>query len=840
MGLNQLGMGITFVAADLASGVIRQVAGSFLNLGNTATSISDTIAKKLGTSSKVIVGSLKGIAVGAALAIGGLVGLKASLSFADPAGKFEMALAGIKAISGATEEQLGQLERAAIDAGIATQFSPREAAEGLQILAQAGFDTKKSIDSLNPVLDLAAASLGQLGLEQAGGLAVASMKIFPKFAEDAGGAMDLLVRATSRSNLQFRDLPIALGNSARGVKVFNASLEDTLIALGEVRNVIPTIELGATSVATSMERLAMPRTQKMLKKLGVEVRTLDQKNFRPFLDVMTDVSKTFAAMGGQAERAEHLLKIFGRRGVAGLVPMLDALTLAAKKAGGGVADYDAGLRMLRESMRNTRISAESFRETLLDTFEGQKILLRGTLDTIAIAIGKPFTKVLKPIVAAVVQTLNVMLRMFLALPEPIKKFAAGFFVFASIALLVTGLAIAIKFLIPLIIAVGTTFAATLWPVLAIMAAVVAVAALVYAAWKTNFGGIRDIVLPIFEKISLAARSLFALFSSGEISGALAEDLGKAENQGVLGFVDGISRAIKVIEVLWEGMVEVLTEVWTDLSKEFAPVFEELAGAASEFGALFMEVLTPLAEALGLSAPGKDALGWIKWIGKAIFKYMLEPIKLMLKGLAMLVRSFVFIWRIVIAIARGFVAVLDSLGVLEHVLGPFVLLVKDLWDISSKIPGTWDEIGKAIDRVVEKIRGSMIARAALSVLTGGMSDAAFAVGDLRTASFRAGGGGAAGMAGVGSSSITASTGVVSQGTTAATIPTSTPIVSGGVSGADMRALVESNARLVETISSRPIVVQGEVVLDGEVVGEMQAQQDRDSMARGGGLSTVFGG
>ena len=52
-----------------------------------------------------------------------------------------------------------QLHDAAIDAGIATQFSPTEATVGLKELAQAGFNAQESMKLLIPVLDLAGGSL---------------------------------------------------------------------------------------------------------------------------------------------------------------------------------------------------------------------------------------------------------------------------------------------------------------------------------------------------------------------------------------------------------------------------------------------------------------------------------------------------------------------------------------------------------------------------------------------------------------------------------------------------------------------------------------------------------
>ncbi len=77
-----------------------------------------------------------------------------AFALANAAGRFEQSIAAVGAISGASVVELGQLRDAAIDAGIATQFSPTEAVLGLRELAQAGFNATESMGLLTPVLDL--------------------------------------------------------------------------------------------------------------------------------------------------------------------------------------------------------------------------------------------------------------------------------------------------------------------------------------------------------------------------------------------------------------------------------------------------------------------------------------------------------------------------------------------------------------------------------------------------------------------------------------------------------------------------------------------------------------
>jgi len=167
MSLNNLGLGFVFSARDLASGTIANLERSFMSL-----------AKRVGLGTESITSSFRALGVGLSIFTAGAVGIAGAFALANAAGDFESAVAAVAAVSGATAEELDQLRDAAIDAGVATQFSPTEATVGLQELSQAGFTAQESMRLLIPVLDLAAGSLGELSPQEAAGVASQAMKAF--------------------------------------------------------------------------------------------------------------------------------------------------------------------------------------------------------------------------------------------------------------------------------------------------------------------------------------------------------------------------------------------------------------------------------------------------------------------------------------------------------------------------------------------------------------------------------------------------------------------------------------------------------------------------------------
>src|SRR5690606_25523043 len=172
------------------------------------------------------------LGIGLAVFTAGAAAVAGALSLANAAGRFEQGLAAVGAVTRATTRELGMLRDAAIRAGIETQFSPDEAVAGLQSLATAGQTAEQATRTLIPVLDLAAGSLGQLGVAQAAEAVVGTLNAYGFAAEEASGVTDKLLRITQLTNFQTRDFEAGLSKAAATGAVFSQNLDDVLITMG--------------------------------------------------------------------------------------------------------------------------------------------------------------------------------------------------------------------------------------------------------------------------------------------------------------------------------------------------------------------------------------------------------------------------------------------------------------------------------------------------------------------------------------------------------------------------------------------------------------------------------
>ncbi|MFH0901301.1 MAG: phage tail tape measure protein, partial [Pseudomonadota bacterium] len=464
--------------------------------------------------------------------------------------------------------------------------------------------------------------------QSAAGLAAQAMKAFGISIDDAAISVDRMLQAVNVFALTANELPLALGTASRGAQTLHQSLSETLIALGLVKNVIPGVERASTAVAVAMERLADPRTQKQLRGIGVAV-TDSAGGFRAFLDVVGDLSPALERMTA-AQRSAFLLRAFGHEALGGLGAILTQVTNGIRTNAGETVKGAEAIAYLRQQFEQAGGTAGQFSEKMLDTFAGQKQLLRGSMETLAIALGEPFAKVFKPVVTAVVDALNAFLGIVRSIPAPVKKAFATFVVAAGTVLSLVGAVMAAKGGISLLalgikvlgVSVGGIVAGML-PAIAVVATLGAVVAGFVVAFQKNVGGIGDFARRIWEQVRLFFGGIKQLFEQGGFSGAVREELNKVENLGLKQFLIRLYQIAYRIQRIWEGFKDGFTRT----IEETRPVFTDLVQALSELGNEVSSIFTGVANgAAGLPSLEFRALGQtagsalatvVAWITKLI-------------------------------------------------------------------------------------------------------------------------------------------------------------------------------------------------------------------------------
>lgn len=577
MALNQLGLGFVFTAKDLASGIIGRVKDNFGELEGKTTAAAQSVQANFTQFGKGLAVFGAGVAV-----VGG------ALALAEQADAFVNALEQAGAAANATSGEMEMLRGVALSAALkGTGTSAEGAAEALRELVQEGFNARDAAAALGPTLSLVSIGFGQISRAQAAGLVNDTLGEFRLGAEQAGPLVDKLALSMRSFGLRASELEPALKGVATGVSLTGASLDDTLIAIGLTKSVLPSVEQSARSVNLAFNQLANPGTRKELAALGVTVAD-GAGNMRPLIDILGDLSAKTGRMT-ESQRAAALASIFSARAGGGLTVVMDALKNGVRTASGQLVTGASAIEELRHQMANASGTAQEMKDRMLDSFGGQTKALSGVLSTLGTLIGEPFVAVFKPIVAIIRDAFLAIAKFIAAVPAPVKKFLAAVVLAVGGVVTLFGAFIAAKAGTALLLiglkAVGITIGgliASLLPALVMFGALALVVAGFAIAFKRDIGGIGTFFESTWGRVKLLFQGLAQLFQEGGFSGAVREELNRAENAGVKQFAVRVFQIAFRIQRFFEG----LAAGFGAAIEAARPTFEAFVGALRELGQAF--------------------------------------------------------------------------------------------------------------------------------------------------------------------------------------------------------------------------------------------------------------
>lgn len=298
---------------------------------------------------------------------------------------FELQMAKVKAVSGATGEEFKALEADAKRLGASTVFSASQVAELQTEFAKLGFTAPDILKVTEATLALAQATDSDLA--RAAEVAGSTLRAFGLDTSETTRVTDVMAKSFSTSGLDMEKFAESMKYVAPISKAAGVSLEETTAMLGLLSNA----GVSGSQAGTSLRRIIQdlgdgsePLTEK-LKKLSAQGITL--------ADAKDEV-------GRSASSALNILM--------GFAGQLDPMTT---------------------SLNNAEGSAAEMRDTLDATSKGAMKALSSAFEALMISIGEiistaftPFIKVL----TSVIQGVN-------ALPGPLKTIVVAIAALAAAA-----------------------------------------------------------------------------------------------------------------------------------------------------------------------------------------------------------------------------------------------------------------------------------------------------------------------------------------------------------------------------------------------------------------------
>lgn len=290
--------------------------------------------------------------------------------------EFEAALSQVRAVSGATNEQLARMRAAAENASKTTTFSSLEAATALGELARASGDADAAISQLGPTLALAQAA--GIGASESAAILTTTITQFGLAAGDATRVADLFAREANSTQDDVTSLGNAMSYAAPLARQLGVSIEDTTAILGALADQGFRGERAGTALRNVFTQMIDPasafRTE--LNALGIKTN-----NF-------SEIIEQLAAQGEKSQAA--LLALGDRAG--------PAITALVTTGGAGIQRLTADFRgAAGEAERTARIMSENFSgasSRLTNAFDS---LRRALVDPILDPLAKQFDSVAQKI-----------------------------------------------------------------------------------------------------------------------------------------------------------------------------------------------------------------------------------------------------------------------------------------------------------------------------------------------------------------------------------------------------------------------------------------------------------
>ena len=359
------------------------------DLGNKTLSAS-TKVKTLG-GALTSVGKIASLA-SASIVTAGTVAVKSFATFDD-------AIRQVQATMGLTAEtvaaDIATLRKAATELG--GNQGPVKAAEALNYLAAAGYDTTNAVAALPKVLTLAQAGGASLGT--AADLATGSMTALGMSVGQLGTFVDQLAVAASASNASVVDMGqgiLTVGGTAKTLAGGVVELTTQLGILAD--NGIKGAE-GGTALRNMILALSAPvdSAKDKIKELGV--KTFDaQGNFRATNEIFAEMHEKLSKMTAD-KRIDFLSAIFNK------VDLKSAEALLANA--GGRFDELSG------QIRNADGAAQQMADTMEGGIGGSFRSLSAAVQTLSIEFGEK----LAPTVGMAAEWVTNLTQGFSALPE---------------------------------------------------------------------------------------------------------------------------------------------------------------------------------------------------------------------------------------------------------------------------------------------------------------------------------------------------------------------------------------------------------------------------------------
>lgn len=292
---------------------------------------------------------------------------------------FEAGMSQVAAISGATASELDQLNTKAKELGASTKFTATQTAEAMNYMAMAGWNAEQMLSGIDGVMNLAAASGGDLA--QTSDIVTDAITAFGLKAEDVSHFADVLAAASANANTNVSMMGETFSYCAPIAGALGFSIEDVSEAIGLMANSGVKSSMAGTALRTLFTKLSddIKITGQNLGEVTIQTSNADG-SMRSLKDILADMRSAFSQLT-QSEKSTAAESVAGKYAMTGLLTLMNA----------GTGDVDK----LRGAIENCNGATADMADTMQNNGKGAVTILQSAIEGLGIAVYDKFSDKLK-------------------------------------------------------------------------------------------------------------------------------------------------------------------------------------------------------------------------------------------------------------------------------------------------------------------------------------------------------------------------------------------------------------------------------------------------------------
>lgn len=310
-----------------------------------------------------------------AMAAGSAAAVAFTKTSIDAGMNFDTAMSQVAATMGTTVDKIGNVEAKAEEMGRTTKYTATEAAEGMNILAQAGLSADEQISGIGTVLNLASA--GTMSLEESASYTAGAVKGFGDSMGNASYYADLMAKGATLANTNVRGLGEAFSGSAATAKNYGQSADSVTLSLLRLAEQNVTGSEASTALNRAMADLYTPtdNASKALDQLGLSAYKSNGEA-KDFNDLVDELNGSLQGMTAE-QKNNALATIFTTQGLQAFNKM--------------TASSDATVQKFWKGIQDSSGSAAQQAATQLDNLKGDITLLSSATEGLELGFYNTFS-----------------------------------------------------------------------------------------------------------------------------------------------------------------------------------------------------------------------------------------------------------------------------------------------------------------------------------------------------------------------------------------------------------------------------------------------------------------